>query len=83
MKLWNICPYVRYARNETNRFQSRRIVGVDHRLFLCESGELEIRAAGERFFLREGSLLLQSHSLHRIPKRMIIQSGQHEKLQPK
>lgn len=57
MKLWNICPYVRYARIETNRFQSRMIAGVDHRLFLCESGELEIRAAGERFFLREGSLL--------------------------
>ena len=57
MKLWNICPYVRYARIETNRFQSRMIAGVDHRLFLCESGELEIRAAGERYHLREGSLL--------------------------
>lgn len=58
MKLFDINPYVRFARVFDKSVSRREIVGLDNRLFYCESGVGEITAANEKYTLTEGSALL-------------------------
>ena len=58
MKLFDINPYVRFARVFEKEVSRREIVGLDNRLFFCASGRGEITAGGEKYSLTEGALLL-------------------------
>ena len=58
MKLFDINPYVRFARVFDKSVSRREIVGLDNRLFYCESGVGEITAANEKYTLNEGAALL-------------------------
>ena len=58
MKLFDINPYVRFARVFEKPVSRREIVGVDNRLFFCTGGEGEITVAGKKYALSESSALL-------------------------
>ena len=58
MKLFDINPYVRFARVFEKPVSRREIVGLDNRLFLCTGGSGEICVSGERYAMTEGAALL-------------------------
>ena len=58
MRLFDINPYVRFARVFEKPVSRREIVGLDNRLFFCTGGRGEITAGGEKYSLTEGALLL-------------------------
>jgi len=57
MELYEINPYVRYARTQINRIPYQPIVGLDHRIFYCHLGEGKLNIGGTVYSLKEGSLI--------------------------
>lgn len=56
MKLIDINPYVRFARVQKN-IHRRSIVGVDHRIFFCASGEGEIAVRERSYPIKPNTFL--------------------------
>jgi len=57
MKLRDINPYVRFARVQKTSLPRLLSVALDHRIFLCISGEFRIEIAGVPHDITEGNLL--------------------------
>jgi len=57
MKLRDINPYVRLARVQKTSLPRLLSVALDHRIFLCISGEFRIEIAGVPHDITEGNLL--------------------------
>lgn len=57
MELWDINPYVRFARIQRKSNLRTSIVALDHRIFYCLSGEDEVKMGGTVYRPREGSLI--------------------------
>ena len=58
MRLFDLNPYVRFARVVKKAVSRSEIVGLDNRLFFCVSGSGEITVSGRAFPLSEGAVLL-------------------------
>lgn len=58
MRLFDINPYVRFARVFEKPVSRREIVGLDNRLFFCTGGIGEITISGKKYPLAEGAALL-------------------------
>lgn len=57
MELYEINPYVRYARTQISRIPYEPIIGLDHRIFYCHSGEGKLHVDDTVYSFKEGSLI--------------------------
>lgn len=57
MELFNINPYVRFARVQKKSVSRHNIVGLDHRIFYCTHGTGSITANNRLYIMKPGSFL--------------------------
>ena len=57
MELFNINPYVRFARVQNTPLYSHNIVGLDHRIFYCTHGEGAITVNDKLYIMNPDSFL--------------------------